>query len=572
MIANPAISRVLPCTHHLSPKGSKKNNIIFAGCEGKEASAKVKSKVGESRSLSPKRLAPNGGSSWHARRTKKGSNKVKNGKPKSTSISPKADRSGRSNYRHFHQQCPLMTVLIKRVDLLDGAVAEENKTNALTLDHPHLIYFETDEANTFVFPQTFPFTHYCANKTKPSSHKILQTSLTGPVAKFDFQCPHEKANAQRTTDNQVSIMRIPLDKHAMKYWKNHFSKNQKLNHYVSNNNNEKDDVVNPHPSSVVHDKYWAQRHRLFSRFDQGIMLDSEGWYSVTPEIIADHVAEKLGEIVPSIFQSICGDSVSQGAGIVVLDAFCGMGGNSIAFGKIPHHLVSLVVCVDVDRSKLRMAANNASLYNIPADKLLFIESNSLFVMDQCYRNGKLVFNTLPGEVSEENSCSELRSSFSRHHPPCREQCCGYTIGGFDLLPNNIDAIFMDPPWGGVDYEAAGKNGYDLKKNMKINYYADIRHSKHPPASDCGNESVALYKTVKEEHNKPLVVDGFSILKMAAAATKSKFVIYDLPRNTKKVSLGQAALEAGYKGNILLEEHYLNGRLKTITAYLGIDFV
>ena len=30
-----------------------------------------------------------------------------------------------------------------------------------------------------------------------------------------------------------------------------------------------------------------------------------------------------------------------------------------------------------------------------------------------------------------------------------------------------DIIFMDPPWGGVDYEVLGKNGYDLKKNMRI---------------------------------------------------------------------------------------------------------
>ena len=30
-------------------------------------------------------------------------------------------------------------------------------------------------------------------------------------------------------------------------------------------------IPNPHDPEVVHDKYWAQRRRLFSRFDQGIL-------------------------------------------------------------------------------------------------------------------------------------------------------------------------------------------------------------------------------------------------------------------------------------------------------------
>jgi hypothetical protein len=37
-------------------------------------------------------------------------------------------------------------------------------------------------------------------------------------------------------------------------------------------------------------QYWAQRYRLFSRYDEGIQLDEESWYSVTPEKIAEHIA------------------------------------------------------------------------------------------------------------------------------------------------------------------------------------------------------------------------------------------------------------------------------------------
>ena len=57
-----------------------------------------------------------------------------------------------------------------------------------------------------------------------------------------------------------------------------------------------------------------QRERYFSLYDQGCLLDEEGWYSVTPEGIADVIAEKCR----------CG---------TVLDAFCGVGGNAIAFAR-----------------------------------------------------------------------------------------------------------------------------------------------------------------------------------------------------------------------------------------------
>jgi len=47
------------------------------------------------------------------------------------------------------------------------------------------------------------------------------------------------------------------------------------------------------PIPGVHGKYWAQRWRLFSRFDSGIQLDKEGWYSTSPERLASHVAERI---------------------------------------------------------------------------------------------------------------------------------------------------------------------------------------------------------------------------------------------------------------------------------------
>lgn len=74
-----------------------------------------------------------------------------------------------------------------------------------------------------------------------------------------------------------------------------------------------------------------------------------------------------------------------------------------------------------------------------------------------------------------------------------------------------------------------------------------------------------------KHTDGDYIDGMEMLKVASEATASRIVLYDLPRNTNKVSLGLSAYEAGYRGNIKLEEHYLNGRLKTVTAYMGSDY-
>ena len=80
---------------------------------------------------------------------------------------------------------------------------------------------------------------------------------------------------------------------------------------------------------------WAQRYRLFSLFDEGCQMDREGWYSVTPENIAIQIAERCTQPL-SLSQPpsrLMIDSLRSLAGRsgVVLDAFCGVGGNAIQF-------------------------------------------------------------------------------------------------------------------------------------------------------------------------------------------------------------------------------------------------
>ncbi|XP_046737633.1 trimethylguanosine synthase isoform X2 [Diprion similis] len=88
-------------------------------------------------------------------------------------------------------------------------------------------------------------------------------------------------------------------------------------------------------------KYWVKRYSLFSKFDQGIKLDSESWFSVTPEKIAQHIAERCR----------CD---------TIIDAFCGAGGNAIQFALTCER----VIAIDIDPVKIELARHNAKIYGV----------------------------------------------------------------------------------------------------------------------------------------------------------------------------------------------------------------
>jgi trimethylguanosine synthase len=131
-------------------------------------------------------------------------------------------------------------------------------------------------------------------------------------------------------------------------------------------------------------KYYAQRHRLFHRYSDGIQLDAEAWYSVTPEQIAAHQARRIAQCLPTP--------------AVIVDAFCGAGGNSIQFAHTAH-----VIAIDASPERVRLAANNATVYGVER----YID----FVV---------------GDVNDVFPSLRARGQF-------------------------VDAVFMAPPWGGPDY-------------------------------------------------------------------------------------------------------------------------
>ncbi|KAJ0394630.1 hypothetical protein P43SY_006467 [Pythium insidiosum] len=95
-------------------------------------------------------------------------------------------------------------------------------------------------------------------------------------------------------------------------------------------------------------KFWKQRRLLFYQYDEGIQLDRESWYSVTPQALAEHLADRC-------------------ACDVIVDPFSGCGGNIIQFARTCRK----VIAIEIDPAKIRMAQHNAAIYGV-ADRIEWI--------------------------------------------------------------------------------------------------------------------------------------------------------------------------------------------------------
>ncbi|PKU69134.1 trimethylguanosine synthase [Dendrobium catenatum] len=195
-------------------------------------------------------------------------------------------------------------------------------------------------------------------------------------------------------------------------------------------------------------KYWRQRYSLFSRFDYGIKMDEESWFSVTPELIAKHHAVR------------CGSGT-------IIDCFTGVGGNAIQFAMRSNH----VIAIDVDPQKIEYAQQNAVIYEV-SERIDFIKGDF-----------------------------------------------------FEIAPSlKGDVVFLSPPWGGPDY--AKMQAYDM----------------------------SLLRPR----------DGYYLFKIASMIA-AKVVMF-LPRNVNLSQLVDLSMLADPPWNLEVENNYLNGKLKSITAY------
>jgi trimethylguanosine synthase len=92
--------------------------------------------------------------------------------------------------------------------------------------------------------------------------------------------------------------------------------------------------------------YYGKRYFYFTRFDEGIQMDHESWYSVIAEPISKYMA---GVIAKAGF-----------GGGVVLDAFAGVGGIAIHLARLSERLLAN----DISPEKVAMLRHNAKIYKV----------------------------------------------------------------------------------------------------------------------------------------------------------------------------------------------------------------
>ncbi|RDA87312.1 hypothetical protein CP532_2645 [Ophiocordyceps camponoti-leonardi (nom. inval.)] len=140
--------------------------------------------------------------------------------------------------------------------------------------------------------------------------------------------------------------------------------------------------------------YFAQRYSIFSRYNEGIRLTDDAWFGVTPEPIASKTLELFGD------------------NSVIIDAFAGAGGNTIAFARSKRW--KRIIAVEQDAETLACAQHNASIYLEDPSPIIWVLGDSFAFLDAAIReNHKL-------------------------HPDLRLNLCRAVI-------------FASPPWGGPGY-------------------------------------------------------------------------------------------------------------------------
>ncbi|KAH9893156.1 S-adenosyl-L-methionine-dependent methyltransferase [Cubamyces lactineus] len=243
-------------------------------------------------------------------------------------------------------------------------------------------------------------------------------------------------------------------------------------------------------------KYFSQRERYFSMYSSGCLLDEEGWYSVTPERVADQIAERCR----------CD---------VILDAFCGVGGNAIAFARTCERVIAL----DISPVRLALARHNAAIYGVQ-DRIEFILADFL--------SFARALQTLP--------CSENRDGQRRRR--------------------KIDVVFLSPPWGGPSYISGSPT---KAKTLP------------EPAGASGD----VHAEFSLESIRP--IHGRDLFKVARGITKN--IAYFLPRNTNLEEVSQLVVEDSSDGaaqkrpnadveRIEVEEEWMGSKLKALTCYFG----
>ncbi|TNN16075.1 Trimethylguanosine synthase [Schistosoma japonicum] len=339
-------------------------------------------------------------------------------------------------------------------------------------------------------------------------------------------------------------------------------------------------------SSKVLPKYWKRRYDLFERFDEGVQLDEESWYSVTPEAIARHQAKTCS----------CD---------LLIDAFAGVGGNTIQFAQT----CRLVLAIENCFPRLLMLQNNAKIYSVLSKIMLVCgdvekvlsslrnvqlstsstndyDTNVQTLQYQCTNNNNSVATlyspkehennepslNFPSETSVDVDVNVLQSNLnlsdhqdSSLHSRNNDNNNSIIESSLKVDPQSnvndtleiinseinslVDIVFMSPPWGGPDYIGRifppGSTSWNQRKRKHWLYDIDeIEPIKNLEDITCLHKALNISRHIC-----------------------SKILIY-LPRNS---SIGQLiqmswpivqSVNCEYIGNCYSCKQYLNVHIET----------
>lgn len=271
-------------------------------------------------------------------------------------------------------------------------------------------------------------------------------------------------------------------------------------------------------------KYWKHRYQLFSMYDEGCLLDEQSWYSVTPECVAYRIARRCA---------------TDG---IVLDLFAGAGGNAIQFA----FTCARVIAVEIDPIKIQLARWNAQVYGV-ADRIHFIQADaiqlikalSLAKLDKDPEDDAIIYDTLTYK---------------------------------DL--SAIEAIFLSPPWGGIDYigrPSTTTSGSPPHTQSETEVDAQTNVDPPPPPSSPPPDAAPAKATPFYSLSSIVPIPGTELFEHCQGVTSN--IAFYLPRNADMQDLAHLASMITTKdaqpSPVKVEEQWIGrAKLSSITAYYG----
>ncbi|KAL8388472.1 hypothetical protein RB595_009220 [Gaeumannomyces hyphopodioides] len=173
-------------------------------------------------------------------------------------------------------------------------------------------------------------------------------------------------------------------------------------------------------------KYWQQRYSIFEWYDHDIRLTHDAWFGVTPEPVANKIADHLS-------------SWASEEKDTVVDIFGGVGGNAIAFALSERW--ARVIAVEKDADTLACAQHNAEVYDV-GDWITWVSGDCFDFLAQQQQQQQR-----QQQEQDQDQESEGNGAGTRASPSATSIFLPESLA---LQPDKT-VIFASPPWGGVDY-------------------------------------------------------------------------------------------------------------------------